>query len=138
MLKIDRSRRDAPRHAMRAAVAATALACALLAAPAARAEEALTPAQRKAVEQLIESYIKSNPEIVMRALEEAHKREQAAEDKKRSDALAGIVGDLARDGDVPSFGPADADVTVVEFSDYNCGYCKAATPRLFDTVQADG
>lgn len=44
---------------------------------------------------------------------------------------------LAQDPGLPVIGNANADVTIVEFSDYNCPYCKAMEPRLAALLKAD-
>ena len=49
-----------------------------------------------------------------------------------------VVEDLLSDTSSPSLGPADAEVVVVEFSDYRCPACRLAHPALHDAAQADG
>jgi protein-disulfide isomerase len=50
----------------------------------------------------------------------------------------GLVAAIVRDGAPPVIGPADADVTLIVFSDYRCGPCRRAHPALMRAVAADG
>ena len=45
--------------------------------------------------------------------------------------------DLVRDPGTPRLGAADADVTVIMYADYNCGYCKRMEPVLANALKAD-
>jgi protein-disulfide isomerase len=59
--------------------------------------------------------------------------------QKSSEAAAIARSDeVLRDADTPVLGNPQGDVTVVEFTDYNCPYCKAAEPRLAQLVKDDG
>ncbi len=91
---------------------------------------------KEAVEKIVSEYIKNNPETLVESLEnyrmvqERQMREGASEKiKENIDALTAA--------DLPSVGPQDADVTVVEFYDYNCGYCKRALPDLVNLLEED-
>jgi protein-disulfide isomerase len=55
-----------------------------------------------------------------------------------SDRAAALWGTLAGDPSAPVVGNPDGDVTIVEFFDYACSYCKAAEPRLVQAVNGDG
>lgn len=59
--------------------------------------------------------------------------QQAANDRAARYAL-----DLKQDPGTPMMGNADGDVTVIEFFDYQCPFCKAAEPRLKQLVKDDG
>ena len=79
---------------------------------------------RAEMQQVIEQYIKSNPEVLRDALVSLAAREEAER------VQAGIM--VARNdiGD-PVMGNPNGSLTVYEFSDYNCGYCK----RVFEPIQ---
>ena len=85
----------------------------------------LNAEDRQEILRVIENYIKANPEILRDALVALASREEAERQR------AGIQ--LVRDdkGD-PVMGNPDGQVTIYEFSDYNCGYCK----RAFGTIQS--
>lgn len=115
------------------------LAVTLMAAPAAfaQSEAPLTPAQRDAVKALVREVIRDNPEIVLEALNELERRQEAEKQARAEAAITGTRTALERDPADPTFGPADADVTIVEFFDYRCPYCKQVTERLFAAAKAD-
>jgi len=121
------------------AIAAGLLAASLLfgtAAPA-LAEDALSNEQRKAVQEEIRAYILANPEIVLEALQTMQQRERQAEAERQKQAIGGLQKALADSPLLPVIGNPDGDVTVVEFFDYNCGYCKSVVDRLANRIEAD-
>jgi protein-disulfide isomerase len=59
-------------------------------------------------------------------------------EKASSAAAAGKIRDLLRDAGTPVLGNPDGDVTIVEFFDYQCPYCKAAETRILDLLESDG
>ena len=104
-------------------------------APFAPSAYALDDAQKTEIEALIRSYILENPEILLEAQEALEKKRAA-----RAEALAKKTLQEQRDLIFASknqfeVGNPDADITVVEFFDYNCGFCKRALKdmnRLLD------
>ena len=80
--------------------------------------------ERAQTQQMIEQFIKDNPELLRDALVALAAREEA----KRLQAGIMAVRDDAGD---PVMGNPDGSIIVYEFSDYNCGYCK----RLFQTLR---
>jgi len=103
---------------------ATAIALALVAiSGCAQAESKGRDMKRADVENIIKEYLMENPEILREALIELDKKEDRA-------ALAAVSDALFKDPRDVSIGPKDAKVTVVEFFDYNCGFCKQSSDWL--------
>lgn len=130
-----------PRKAL--AVAAVALGTAVAAsaaapAPAQAADEALSPAQEEAVRGLVRQYILENPEIIAEAIDRLRSKQQAAAQEAQKEAIAVHADKLNFDPESPVLGNPDGDVTLVEFFDYQCGYCKAVYPAVMEAVEKDG
>ncbi|MGR3378178.1 DsbA family protein [Salipiger abyssi] len=125
---------------------ATALALAAgiaAAAPApSRAQEvdfsAMTPEQRQAFGEQVRAYLMENPQVIMEAvsvLEAQQAEQQAAADEQ---IVADNADALYRDGYSWVGGNPDGDITIVEFSDYRCGYCRKAFPEVEELIESDG
>jgi len=104
----------------------------------ASAAEPLTPAQEDAVRGIVRTYLIENPEVLIEALQ-AYESKLAGEAQKRQEAALGQRREqLERDPTSPVGGAPDGDVTLVEFTDYRCGYCKRVFPTVQDLLKADG
>ena len=84
-----------------------------------------TKSQKEELNALIEAYVRENPEIVREALINLATKEAEAQRAQAFVLLADDEGD-------PYIGADNPDITIYEFSDYNCGYCK----RVFAQLQA--
>ena len=96
-----------------------------------------TPDQKQAIEKIIKSYLVANPEIfleVQTALEEKMEKDQA---QKFKVAITENAAEIYRQPNAPTAGNANGDITVVEFFDYNCGYCKRGLHDLVKLVETD-
>ncbi|MBR9892461.1 DsbA family protein [bacterium] len=122
--------------------AALTLAAGLAAALPATAQDfdfsAMTPEQREAFGTQVREYLLENPQVIMEAvnaLENRQAEQQAVADQQ-------IVSDnadaLFRDGYSYVGGNPDGDITIVEFSDYRCGYCRRAFPEVEELIESDG
>jgi protein-disulfide isomerase len=107
----------------------------VLSAPAS-AEEPMTPAEVEAIEQVVHDYLLKHPEVILEAIDalKARSAQQAADTQRR--AVAERRDELLRDAAAPVGGNPDGAVTVVEFFDYQCPYCKAVAASLIKTVEA--
>jgi protein-disulfide isomerase len=101
---------------------------------AATAQDALTEDR---VRELVRETILANPEILVEAI--AILEERAAQDRVTgsADMIAAQREQLEQDPNAPVLANADGDVTIVEFFDYNCPYCRRAAPTIENLVEAD-
>jgi protein-disulfide isomerase len=80
--------------------------------------------QRTAIERVVRDYLMNHPEVIIQSLEVLQEREKAAEAARSQKALAESQKALTQNPADPVAGNPKGDVTVVEFFDYQCGYCK--------------
>ncbi|MDB5643143.1 MAG: oxidoreductase [Hyphomicrobiales bacterium] len=98
------------------------------AAPVAAAE--FSDSQKSEIETVVREYLLKNPEILRDAYAELETRQARAEGEARTKALSENGGLLTNSPHQAVIGNPDGKVTLVEFFDYNCGYCKQALPDL--------
>ena len=118
---------------------APALALALLGAavlPAA-AQDVLSAAQARAVDERIRAYLLENPEVIIEAMQVLEARQEAEKNARVSLVIKNRHAEIFEDPDSVAVGPEDADVTLVEFFDYLCGYCKMVRPTLIELARTD-
>ena len=106
------------------------------AAPA--AEHAFTPQQKKAVEDVVRQYLRDNPEVLVDAFRALRLKQQAESAQRVQETLTSMRRDLEFDPTSPVGGNPHGNVTVVEFFDYNCPYCKKVFPSVRNLLEADG
>ncbi|HEX2752876.1 MAG TPA: DsbA family protein [Alphaproteobacteria bacterium] len=99
--------------------------------PAAAAEEGMT---KEAVQKIVHDYIMENPDVILDAV---NKYQQRTMEEKQKAAVETNREYLFRDERSPVIGNPDGDVTIVEFFDYNCGYCKRVLPTVQDLIKED-
>lgn len=109
----------------RLALAGIAACAFAVAAPAARAQ-GLSAEQRAAVVELIKETLLKNPELIQEALVELEKRNQVAQVEAQRNALAAEKASLIDPASSVIAGNPQGDVILIEFMDYNCGFCKRA------------
>jgi protein-disulfide isomerase len=115
-------------------MAAFTVACALSAAIATAQAQApqtkFSPAQTEAIEAIVRDYLLRNPELLLELMDKLdRKRDDDARDKAQV-ALRENRDALFKDADSHVLGPANGDVTIVEFFDYRCPYCK----QMFEPI----
>jgi len=90
------------------------------------------------IETLVKEYILENPEIIRDAFIKLQEKEALLEQELYKESIISAKDLLENDPRDASVGPEDAKVTIVEFFDYNCGYCKRATPWVAEAVKKYG
>lgn len=100
--------------------------------------ENMSDAERAAFGAQVRAYLLENPEVIMEAvqvLEERQAAEQAQGDVALVENNAEAIFD---DGYSWVGGNPDGDVTIVEFFDYRCGFCRRAHPEVMQLLELDG
>lgn len=90
----------------------------------------LSGADQTRIERVVRDYVLANPELIPQAMQRLQERESGraiAADRSRIETpyKGAVMGNL------------NGDVTLVEFFDYNCGYCRASLPVIEQLVKAD-
>jgi protein-disulfide isomerase len=118
------------------AAAAACAALVLFATAPARAELA-ADAKRSEFERMLKDYLADHSEAIQEALDLLGNRKVAAKAEQRKAAIKTNGGELFSSPRQVTLGNRTGDVTLVEFFDYNCGYCKRALADLIELMKSD-
>ncbi|MGE0584281.1 MAG: DsbA family protein [Flavobacteriaceae bacterium] len=123
---------------IRRLLAIPAVLLTLIAGPvSAVADPAFNEEQKSAIEQIVRDYLMKNPEVIGDVMSALEKKRLAEEDSQAQAALQANREALERSSLSYVAGNPDGDVTLVEFFDYNCGYCRHALADLQDLIKTD-
>ena len=106
-------------------------------AEAAAAPQDVATIDAETLNPMIESYLMSDPKILQRMSVALDTTLQAEERAQATTAIASMQEAIFNDPDQVVLGNPDGDVTLVEFFDYNCGYCRAALPDMAALLAED-
>jgi protein-disulfide isomerase len=106
-------------------------------APQKTASTGLTPAQRKEVEAIVKDYLVSNPEVMMEVQSALEAKMDKIQNERTALAIKQNATEIFRPAGSPVVGNAKGDVTVIEFFDYNCPYCKKAFHEVAQLIEKD-
>lgn len=110
-----------------------------LATPLAALElDAMTDAERNAFRAEVRAYLLDNPEVLQEAIAVLRLREHEAQVSQDTALVQTHAEAIFNDGHSYVGGNPDGDVTIVEFLDYRCGYCKRAFPEVEALIAGDG
>lgn len=107
-------------------------------AVSANGKPALSEAEALQVEKLIEQYLDENPEVIVRAFHKYQRQQEEAQQLRQKQNLTSLRELLENSDASPVRGNPEGDVTLVEFFDYRCGYCKRVHGTVTEAVKADG
>jgi len=116
-------------------VAPLAALLAFSAAPA-RAQS-FTADQRSQIEKIVKEYLLGHPELLQDIMAELEKRQTAADAEKHRTTIKEHASAIFTSAYQGNLGNPQGDVTLVEFFDYNCGYCRHAMSDMLDLLKTD-
>ena len=93
--------------------------------------------QRKEMETIIKDYLLANPEILQEMSQTLEQKQKLAEDAQRKSGLVQNAEQIFRDKSDYVAGNPKGNVTMVEFFDYNCGWCKKGFPEVVSLIESD-
>ena len=117
----------------------TLAALALAATPALGLElDNMTGAEREAFRAEVRAYLLENPEVLMEAIDVLEQRQAEEGAQADTELVAQNRAALFEDGHSWVGGNPEGDITIVEFLDYRCGYCKRSHPEVAELISGDG
>ncbi|NEY88927.1 DsbA family protein [Tabrizicola oligotrophica] len=98
----------------------------------------MTEAERAAFREEVKAYLLENPEVLVEAMNVLQGREDQAAANRDLEMLAANKDAIFNDAASYVGGNPEGDITVVEFVDYRCGYCRKAHDEVAELVKSDG
>jgi len=89
------------------------------------------------VEEVVAKWIEANPQAIIASVTNMQKKVMADKMKDAGKNIAVKKDELFGDKKSPQFAPSGYDVTIVEFFDYSCGYCKKAQSTVEELLKSD-
>ncbi len=108
-----------------------------MSAPTSAAAETESEVSSARVEQIVHDYLMRDPQVIYDALEELQRRGQEEKLAQLRRAALDYEGELYANPASPVGGNANGDVTLIEFFDYRCGYCRQAAASLEALIDTD-
>lgn len=95
------------------------------------------PVTRGEFQDMLRDAIMKEPDLIMKAVYKLRDIQEAESKKAAAESFAKHKAELENDATSPQVGPKNADVTVIEFFDYHCGYCKKLYPTITQLIKED-
>ncbi|WP_171240601.1 DsbA family protein [Ruegeria sp. HKCCA5491] len=99
---------------------------------------AMTEAEKQQFGEQVRDYLLENPEVIIEAINILEQRNAVAEAQADKELVSANADELFNDGYSWVGGNPDGDITLVEFMDYRCGYCRRAVPEVAELLSEDG
>ena len=123
---------------IRSLVAAAALSLPLALPAQALDLDNLTEAERATLHAEIRAYLLDNPEVIMEAVAVLEERQAQGQAQADIDLVRANADAIFNDGHSWVGGNPEGDITLVEFMDYRCGYCRRAVDEVNGLLEEDG
>jgi protein-disulfide isomerase len=122
---------------IKARIAFAAAVSLALAGAAPAVAQSFSADQREEIGKIIKDYLLTHPEVMQDVMAELEKRQQSAEAEKHRAAVVENKATLFSSPHQVVLGNPQGNVTMVEFFDYNCGFCKRAMTDMLDLIKTD-
>ena len=96
-----------------------------------------TALEKNDIRNTVREYLLENPQVIVEALETLQQQEQHSEGRRRQNAVVARADQLFKSRSDPSVGDPKASVTIVEFFDYQCPYCRRMAQQLAELNKQD-
>ncbi|MDX6805424.1 DsbA family protein [Terrihabitans rhizophilus] len=106
--------------------------------PAGATAQAASPSDRAGIESVVRDYLLSNPEILREMMARLQQKDQVAANEQRGSVFEEYRDTIYNSPKQVVLGNPEGDVTLVEFFDYNCGYCRKALADAEQLLKEDG
>lgn len=116
---------------------ALAVAGFCLAAPVLPAQAETSAEEKREIERIVRDYILTHPEVIEKALVALEAQRREAAQAEQSAAVAELKDQIFDSPHQAVVGNPQGDVTLVEFFDYNCGYCRRALTDALALMEAN-
>lgn len=100
--------------------------------------DAMTDQQKDQFGEQVHEYLLNNPEVIIEAYNVYEERKRIAESREEAILVSSYLDEIQNDGFSWVGGNPDGDITLVEFLDYKCGYCRKAHEEVASLVETDG
>ncbi len=104
---------------------------------AAFANNEFTPVQQQQIQHVVHDYLVNNPEVLVEAGQSLQQQQINKQQQQTNQAIAANKNVLFHALISPKLGAKNSDITVIEFFDYQCGYCRKMEPVLAKILQDD-
>lgn len=106
-------------------------------AASAGAGKVFSSEQKAGIEAVIREYLLANPEILLDVQTKLEAKLEKLQEERMKTAIKSHADQLYHRADAPMAGDPAGDITVVEFFDYNCGFCKRGFPEIAKLIDND-
>ena len=100
-------------------------------------DKTLTQKQKLEVQGIIKNYLHTHPELLIDSIQTFRRQQKQEQQRQSRLTLAQLQEQVLRDPGSPVAGNPAGDVTVVEFFDYLCTYCKRIVPAIQKLLNQD-
>jgi len=96
-----------------------------------------TDAQKQQIQKMFKEYLMENGEVIVDSVDQYQTQKEEKDRAAANVKAKEFMEKLEKDGNFPMAGNKDGDITVIEFFDYNCGYCTRALDALVTVLEKD-